>query len=63
MAEQRQNGRGETVEFNEDTQRWEPVDSEKEETTAPENPVPAEGEVLEDKGNAPESRTTAKEDK
>lgn len=62
MAEsETRNARGEVVEQNEDG-RWVPVDSKKEETTAPENPVPAEGEVLEDKGDsAPASRTTDKD--
>jgi hypothetical protein len=56
MAETRTNAAGETVEYNEDTDRWEPVDSEKDDEGVEGDSLAPEGETVVKEGNAPERR-------
>lgn len=68
MAEQRTNGLGQTVEFNEKSGRWEPVKTQTnhvESTDTPEEtsaPVPTDQETVVEEGDAPQRRAWRDED-
>lgn len=60
MAEQRVNAAGETVEYNENTDRWEPVRGEESKQTAEtSNPVPTKDETLVEEGEKTPRRAKA----